>query len=182
LIWRDICATNHLTALDIRRETASKRNLTTKVLLPLSLEIPSNATTKRNKRTNYILCAVQNHLGTSAHGGHYVANVMDWTTGVWYEVNDENVSILEGGPASTFEPSENDDKKLNLRKKVNGSQDAYNLLYVERHYLAQQCKIEMRRFDESETVMEADTDSRCNCEVMTSINAQRRERYQIESE
>lgn len=111
-----------------------------------------------------------------------MANVMDWTTGVWYEVNDENVSILEVGPASTFEPSENDEEKVNLRKKVNGSQDAYNLLYVEQHYLAQQCKTEMRLFDESETVMEADTDYSCNCDVMTTINAQRRERYKIESE
>ena len=58
------------------RETLSKRKLTTKVLLPNSLEIPSSATMKQNEQLTYILCSVQNHLGTSAHGGHYVADVV----------------------------------------------------------------------------------------------------------
>ena len=119
----------------------SKRKLQTKVLLPKSLEIPSHATD--GAVGTYILCAVQNHLGTSAHGGHYVADVMDWTTGVWYEFNDEDVTILEGGPTSSFEPlkpKDDDDKpqQQGKNRKINGSQDAYNLFYVEESYLSEQ--------------------------------------------
>ena len=87
------------------RSKLSKRKLTTAVLLPKSLEIPSTATTKQNEHSRYILCAVQYHLGPSAHGGHYVAEVMDWTTGVWYKFNDKEVTRLEGGPESSFDPS-----------------------------------------------------------------------------
>ena len=130
--------------------------------------------------SNYILCAVQNHLGISAHGGHYVANVMDWTTGVWYEVNDENVSILEDGPGSSFDPHNINGKKLLSQKKGSGSQDAYSLLYVERRYLAQQCKTEMWHFNDNETISESVVDT--NCTIMAAINAQRSERYKMEFE
>lgn len=116
----------------------------------------------------------------SAHGGHYIANVMDWTTGVWYEVNDENVSILEDGPGSSFDPHNIIDKKLASQKRVIGSQDAYSLLYVERRYLAQQCKTEMWHFDDNGIATEALVDTSCN--IMVAINAQRSERYKMEFE
>ena len=130
--------------------------------------------------SDYILCAVQNHLGLSAHGGHYVANVMDWTTGVWYEVNDENVSILEDGPGSSFDPHNIIGKKSTSQKRVSGSQDAYSLLYVERRYLAQQCKTEMWHFDDNGTTTKAVVDTSCN--IISSIDAQRSERYKMEFE
>ena len=174
-------AANYLPALCTHRETSSKHKLTTKVLLPLSLQIPNNATPRSNEHPEYILCAVQNHLGISAHGGHYVANVMDWTTGVWYEFNDEQVSTLDDGPGSTFDPRDNVDKKPKSLKKFCGSQDAYNLLYVERLYLAQHCKTEMRCF-ESETTTETVPYSSRAYDIMAAINAQRRERYKSEFE
>lgn len=136
----------------------------------------------RNERPEYILCAVQYHLGISAHGGHYVANVMDWMTGVWYEVNDEQVSALKDGPGSSFEPSYNAGEKTMSQKKVSGSQDAYNLLYVERRYLTKQCKAEMRHFNECETVSEMASGSSCGYNVIAAVNSQRRERYKIELE
>ncbi len=118
-----------------------------------------------------------------------MANVMDWTTGVWYEFNDEQVSTLDDSPGSTFDPRDNIDKKPKSLKKVSGSQDAYNLLYVERRYLAQHCETEIRRFDESETTTTTTTtttgtvsDSSCACNIMAAINTQRKERYKTEFE
>ena len=119
-----------------------------------------------------------------------MANVMVWTTGVWYEFNDEQVSILDDGPGSIFDPHDNVDKKAKSLKKVCGSKDASNLLYVERRYLAQRCETEMRRFDESETTTTTTTttttetvsDSSCACDIRAAINAQRRERYKTEFE
>ena len=102
---------------------------------------------------------------------------MDWTTGVWYEFNDEQVSTLDDGPGSTFDPRDNVDKKPKSLKKVCGSQDAYNLLYVDRLYLVQHCKTEMRRFDESEATTDTFSDSSRAYDIMAAINTQRRERY-----
>mmetsp|Transcript_21335 Transcript_21335/g.46317 ORF Transcript_21335/g.46317 Transcript_21335/m.46317 type:complete len:1522 (+) Transcript_21335:285-4850(+) len=168
------------------RETLSKRKLTTKVLLPKYLEIPSNATAEQSKQGRYILCAVQNHLGTSAHGGHYVAEVMDWTTGVWYEFNDEDVTILEGGPTSSFEPSETDDveekKQPDKQLKVKGSQDAYNLFYVEQSYLSKQCESEFQHFMESEEKTESINASEDRSDVLTSVKVQRTATYNLELE
>ena len=162
----------------------SKRKLSTKVLLPKSLEIPGSATAEENEQAKYILCAVQNHLGTSAHSGHYVADVMDWTTGVWYEFNDEKVTILEGGPKSSFEPvdteANTEAKKQSKNRKICGSGDAYNLFYVEQSYLAQHSKSELQKQISASTGTSTASDG--NGDIFTSINGQREERYRLERE
>lgn len=104
----------------------SKEKLKTKVLLPRILQIPV-----QNESKSYVLVAVQNHLGNSAHGGHYTANAMDWATGVWYEFNDEDVDVLEHGPLSGYYRDEDTKSRA-----ISGSADAYNLLYVEKSYLS----------------------------------------------
>lgn len=158
------------------RHTFSKRKLMTKVLLPRTLDVSG---------IKYILCAVQDHLGTSAHGGHYTADVMDWKTGMWYKFNDEEVTILGSrGPSSRFE-SEIDENGLirpNIgRDKVVGSQDAYNLLYVQEEYLSEQCGVEMRNFIESETNT-MDGEGYDGNNVLSTIKVQRNTRYEMELE
>lgn len=158
------------------RHTFSKRKLMTKVLLPRTLDVSG---------IKYILCAVQDHLGTSAHGGHYTADVMDWKTGMWYKFNDEEVTILGSrGPSSSFE-SEIDESGLirpNIgRDKVVGSQDAYNLLYVQEEYLSEQCGVEMRNFIESETNT-MDGEGYDGDNVLSTIKVKRNTRYEMELE
>ena len=154
------------------RNTCSKRKLMTKVLLPKTLKIAM---------VKYMLCAVQDHLGTSAHGGHFTADVMDWKTGKWYKFNDEEVTILESGPNSSFENEDGDDLiRSNGHGKVDGSQDAYNLLYVQEKYLSEQCDAEMRRFIEGGTSSEAGAELGIDVNVISSIEVQRRKRYEIE--
>lgn len=157
------------------RETFSKTKLSTKVLLPRSLEIPADSTSEEVQRCEYILCAVQNHLGISAHGGHYVAEVMDWTTGVWYEFNDEDATVLKRGPTSSFEPAERDGntEATNGSKssKVNGSKDAYNLFYVDKTYLAEQCARELEKFSKNAGE---------KCEILADMSVQRDGKYRLE--
>ena len=62
---------------------------------------------------------------------------------MWYEFNDKEVSVLEEGPQSSFEPNSN--AKGKGKKEVSGSANAYNLFYVEQGYLSQQSNIELRR-------------------------------------
>jgi len=163
--------------------TFSKKKLATKVKLPRTLTVPTKQADEdgnNDTTANYVLCAVQNHLGTSAHGGHYIADVLDWTTGVWYEFNDEEVSVLEEGPTSSFDPNSNNSSKKGKSAKVDGSTDAYNLFYVEQNYLSQQSNIQLKstvdRIDNKVQVNDSGDD------ILTSIDVQRVERYKCEKE
>jgi hypothetical protein len=69
---------------------------------------------------------------------------MDWLTGCWFEFNDEKVSLLEDGPSCSYIVQDDGSVQSgtkssvnNKPKKVGGSQDAYNLYYVEENYHAQ---------------------------------------------
>jgi hypothetical protein len=165
--------------------TFSKKKLATKVKLPRTLAVPTKPAGERGSATtaaaNYILCAVQNHLGTSAHGGHYIADVLDWTTGVWYEFNDEKVSVLREGPKSSFDPNASNKTSAKGKcAKVVGSTDAYNLFYVEQKYLSQRSKIELKStVDRIQNGMHT-IDS--GDEILASIDVQRIERYKCERE
>eukprot|EP00979_Chaetoceros_neogracilis_P008374 scaffold1862_cov268-Chaetoceros_neogracile.AAC.39 len=106
-------------------KTFRKHKLMNKILLPTSLETKSG-----DKIVKYLLYAVQNHRGSSAYTGHYVAEVMDWITGTWFEYDDDKVSLLQHGPNSSYDPDP--DRTTRLK---GGTSDAYNLFYVEESYL-----------------------------------------------
>jgi hypothetical protein len=125
------------------RKSLSKKKLSDKVLLPLELLISSRTGDEEPQASSfsssddettthrYLLCAVMRHLGNSAYSGHYVAEAMDWLTGQWYEFNDEKVTILESGPSCSLRPGQDNTTSLK------GSNDAYNMYYVEESFLAQ---------------------------------------------
>jgi ubiquitin C-terminal hydrolase len=117
-----------------------KKKLSDKVLLPTTLAVPKSDGSMKK----YTLCAVMRHQGTSAYAGHYVAEAMDWLTGQWFEFNDENVKLLSDGPSCSYDPDESEttDKKTT---KMNGSQDAYNMYYVDEKFLAQNALDEVSR-------------------------------------
>jgi hypothetical protein len=129
------------------REKLIKTKLSEKVLLPLHLDLRSanNEGPTKIAEHQYILCAVMRHKGTSAYSGHYVAEAMDWLSGQWYEFNDQNVERLTEGPSCSYHPSLLDledhptsksDTEQPLKSSANGSQDAYNMYYVEESFLA----------------------------------------------
>lgn len=80
---------------------------------------------------------------------------MDWTTGLWFEFDDDNVTFLENGPNHTFDARNsgcdfevinrvnNRTKKKkggrgslsNTEKESRGCSLAYSLSYVERSFL-----------------------------------------------
>jgi hypothetical protein len=111
------------------RKKFVKKKLTDKVLLPLVLTVPLKGKMGDSK---YLLCAVMKHHAASAYHGHYVAEAMDWQSGTWFEFNDEKVSVLDG-PGCSYAPQELD--SADTKKKLKGSQDAYNMYYVEESFL-----------------------------------------------
>ena len=111
---------------------------------------------------------------------------MDWTTGVWYEFNDEEVTILEGGPVSSFEPPETDSEVQHQpgnARKVSGSQDAYNLFYVEQNYLASQSIKELQHFTENKETAVASSESLGeDGNILSTMKVERETRYKLEQE
>jgi Ubiquitin carboxyl-terminal hydrolase len=123
-----------------------KTKLSEKVLLPLHLDLRAvkNEDPTMIAERRYTLCAVMRHKGTSAYSGHYVAEAMDWLSGQWYEFNDQNVEHLTDGPSCSYDPSliefENhsttkNDTDVPSKISFSGSQDAYNMYYVEESFL-----------------------------------------------
>lgn len=104
-----------------------------------------------------------------------MAEALDWTTGIWYEFNDEDVTMLEGGPASSFD---RDDKKKSS-PEIEGSEDAYNLFYVESSYLAEQLSVEVKSYREREIRSRSHLD---RDDIVTSVDNLRIDRYKIEIE
>jgi ubiquitin C-terminal hydrolase len=140
-----------------------KKKLMDKVLLPKTLMIgrevgsPAADPAMQLKEKRYVLCAVMRHHGTSAYSGHYIAEAIDWTTGLWYEFNDETVKVLPQGPSCSYIPIirreglSTDRDSISLENEsvnfsngsqvaydgsISGSQDAYNMYYVDEDYLA----------------------------------------------
>lgn len=115
------------------RKTFRKQKLLNKILLPRTIEVDSKSS---SKSMEYVLYGVQNHRGSSAYSGHYVAEVMDWTTGVWFEYDDEKVSVLDH-PTSSYDHVHRHTQKTRLQ---GGTTDAYNLFYVETSFLNRRIK------------------------------------------
>jgi len=144
------------------REKFIKKKLMDKVSLPTVLFIdrhggggsddcdhsaPCSSKRRQPCKKKYLLCAVMRHQGTSAYSGHYVAEAMDWTTGQWYEFNDETVTMLPA-PSCSFIPDVYGGSEDGLNEnatKSEGSQDAYNMYYVDEGYLGKHALVTMSR-------------------------------------
>lgn len=137
---------------DIQRNVKRKR--VDEAKLPRILNIK-----QKGKSSEYVLCGVLHHMGTSAYGGHYIAEGMDWTTGVWFEFNDKEVKVLEHGPTggenedNGMEKNGMESKSRNGKQRCKkGSEDAYSMFYVEKKYLGKKVReeVEMRADPEKE--------------------------------
>jgi ubiquitin C-terminal hydrolase len=154
-----------------------KKKLSDKVLLPTTLAVPKSDGSMKK----YTLCAVMRHQGTSAYAGHYVAEAMDWLTGQWFEFNDETVKLLSDGPSCSYDPDENEttDKKTTM---LSGSQDAYNMYYVDEKFLAQNALDEVSRRASHCAAGNNYRNSETINNVLAEVSEQRNEKYVTLSE
>ena len=117
-----------------------------------------------------------------------LADVMDWSTGVWFEFNDEDVVVLKDGPVAGFHVDQmhgtiqsNNDKP----QKINGSADAYNLFYVEKDYLSASVKSDMiccDRGDSSSTRSRDIETSETETDTYQLYSQMRMDMYRLEQE
>lgn len=139
-------------------KTFRKKKLMDKILLPRTLYIEKND----NEKHSYLLYAVQNHKGSSAYSGHYITEVMDWFTGIWFEFDDEKVKMQDQGPSSSYDP------QISGRPKE-GTSDAYNLFYVDTAFL--------KKTMNSVTLMPSEEDN-----VINEILLERENRFNLQKE
>ena len=145
------------------RQKQTKKKLTDRVLLPQCLNVKSNQV---SESVTYRLCAVMKHLGNSAYQGHYIAESMDWQTGIWFEFDDDKVTILESGP--TCSPQDADTLNRQTRK---GSRDAYNMYYVQESFLGR-CAVD--------SIVDRGTQQ--HSETIRHLESERKARYDMLSE
>ncbi|XP_028966777.1 ubiquitin carboxyl-terminal hydrolase 48 [Galendromus occidentalis] len=75
----------------------------------------------------YKLRAALIHVGHSANSGHYIANVRMGEDGLWYRLNDENVSAMKGRPdLSSGIDQESEQNVLPSKKNGCGSEEQSN--------------------------------------------------------
>uniref|UniRef100_A0A7S3V9M7 ubiquitinyl hydrolase 1 n=1 Tax=Chaetoceros debilis TaxID=122233 RepID=A0A7S3V9M7_9STRA len=122
-------------------KTWRKRKVRNKILLPLCLYLKM----KSGDTAKYMLCATQNHKGNSAHEGHYIAEVMDWTTGLWFQYDDDKVTLLQK-PASSYNLTTD-----NPGSRGGGTEEAYNVFYVEEAFLQCKTRIHIESMETSST-------------------------------
>ncbi|GAA5822992.1 hypothetical protein JCM11251_004450 [Rhodosporidiobolus azoricus] len=117
------------------------------ITYPLQLDmgqfLPDDPTTGKKIEMWYDLKGVLMHKGTSAHSGHYVAQVRDESLGKWFLFDDETVTLIDDLNAPTIHDEDGDpvrgkkrpatgftrDKDGSILPK---SKDAYMLVYIRR--------------------------------------------------
>ncbi|GAA5885332.1 hypothetical protein JCM6882_009573 [Rhodosporidiobolus microsporus] len=114
---------------------------------PLQLDmgqfLPPNPATRKPVEMWYDLKGVLMHKGTSAHSGHYVAQVLDESLGKWFLFDDETVTPIDDLNAPTVHDEDGDPVKSKKRpatgftRDAKGailpkSKDAYMLVYIRR--------------------------------------------------
>ena len=66
--------------------------------------------------------------------GHFFAEAMDWSTGLWFRFDDETVTHISEGPMYVTEKSSTGKQGDH---GLSGSEDAFRLLYVKSSFLFQ---------------------------------------------
>lgn len=176
------------------RQKFIKKKLTDKVRLPTILTVDrhdssssSAAASKRKRKSNkkYLLCAVMKHRGTSAYSGHYIAEAMDWTSGQWYEFNDEIVKVLPT-PSNSYVPNDYldlDIGSIQKEPKSPGSEDAYNMYYVDEEYLAEHSITTMSRNKRLNSIQNGPTEAESeDTDVLCTLIREKFQGYSVLSE
>ena len=55
-----------------------------------------------NEKISYILVSLVNHDGGSLDCGHYVSDVFDSSTGIWWHCDDDNITKLSDLPYGVY--------------------------------------------------------------------------------
>ena len=55
-----------------------------------------------NEKISYTLVSLVNHYGDSLDCGHYISDVFDSSTGIWWHYDDDNITELSDLPDGVY--------------------------------------------------------------------------------
>lgn len=137
-------------------KTTTKKKITTAICFSEVLDMRNRLSDLSQLEAIYDLSAVLIHKGSAVNSGHYVANIKDESTGIWWEFDDEEVSRLGQHPfgessskaaaksvqsepngavtehANACQPNSSESNSANFHQTFSSS-DAYMLMYTSRH-------------------------------------------------
>ena len=71
-----------------------------------------------NPEVLYILVFIKLHIGNDVDKGHYVCNVLDYTTGPWWNCDDEKITQYPGYPMNVYSDLSSDKKQKKEKEKI----------------------------------------------------------------
>ncbi|XP_048741097.1 ubiquitin carboxyl-terminal hydrolase 48-like [Ostrea edulis] len=125
------------------KKTGHKKKLNGFIQFPETLNMSKFMTSNGNLSVNdnaakdgyiYKLKAVLIHRGPSAYSGHYIAHILDESSGVWYKFNDEETTKMKGSNLHLGTEEDLQETSAKQRGRVpkgyHSSRNAYMLVYT----------------------------------------------------
>ena len=97
-----------------------------KVTIPLEFlyKKPSS-----NDKISYTLVSLINHDGESLYCGHYVSDVFDANTGIWWHCDDDNITQISDLPLGVYI------RESHKNKLMSGSTDLLFFVYIRTRHM-----------------------------------------------
>jgi len=105
--------------------TGVKKKVKSTMYYPEHIDMTSFLPKKKGKSAVYHLSAVLLHIGATAYGGHYKAQIRDETKGIWIEFDDRKTKEIKNLTNTEERNEENEDKGAYY-----ASRNAYMLSYA----------------------------------------------------
>lgn len=136
------------------KKTGHKKKLNGFIQFPETLDMSKFMTTNGNHTHNdnspqsgsiYRLKAVLIHRGPSAYSGHYIAHILDESSGVWYKFNDEETTKMKGSNLHLGTEEDLQETSAKQKGKVpkgyHSSRNAYMLVYTRQMPMEEKDKV-----------------------------------------
>ena len=87
-----------------------------------------------NEKISYTLVPLINNGGESLDCGHYVSDVFDSSTGIWWHCDDDNITQISDLPKGVYY-SETQKNMKKIKKTMEGSTDLLFVVYIRTSHL-----------------------------------------------
>ena len=85
----------------------------------------------------YVLVSIKYNIGNDIDQGHYICDVLDYSTGTWCKCDDEIVTKYPGYPTNVSNEVFSDKKhRKGKRHDMDGSESIVSMIYISKDILA----------------------------------------------
>ena len=89
-----------------------------------------------NPEVIYIIVSIKYHIGNYMDQGHYICDILDYSTGTWWKCDDETITKYLGYPMNVYNEFSSDKKdKKGKRHDMDGSEIIVSIIYTRKDIL-----------------------------------------------